>query len=201
MISCEITPEMMDQLADKQWVVANQLWTEDELIQLKHLALKRWDSGQFQPAKVGRSSEQQRAAQIRSDWTCWVDLKLPEFENLAEKVESLRQNLNQSLYLGINQFECHFARYAEGQFYEEHIDQPRLQSPLHGERVISFVLYLNENWQPGNGGELRLRLNDKEILIEPLWGRLALFRSDTVPHAVLASRTERWSLTGWFRRS
>ncbi|MGZ5280210.1 MAG: hypothetical protein ACXWC9_09720 [Pseudobdellovibrionaceae bacterium] len=29
---------------------------------------------------------------------------------------------------------------------------------------------------------------------------MVLFRSDTVPHAVMKSLKERWSLTGWFRR-
>jgi len=196
MIPCET----LHKLAETEWVFWDHLWTQDELLALKKLALEKWSSGEFQPAKVGRSSEQQRAAQIRSDWTSWADLQDPRLQSFASQIENLQKLLNENLYLGIKQFECHFARYAEGQSYEEHIDQPRLKSFLHGERVISFVLYLNENWQEKDGGQLSLRHTSTEILVEPRWGRLVLFRSDTVPHAVLASKAERWSLTGWFRR-
>ncbi len=198
MISCDT----LDHLQSRQWAQVPDFFTEEELQSLKKSALLRWEKGLFQPAQVGRSQERQRAAQIRSDWTCWIDLQDPTLSFFSEKIAALMRELNQQFFLGIRSFECHFARYAEGQFYEEHIDQSSQASPLHGERVISFVLYLNENWQPGNGGELSIQFpGERALQISPTWGNLVLFRSDTVPHAVLPSKTERWSLTGWFRRS
>ena len=196
MIPCET----LQKLNENHWVLVQNFFTEKELQHLKAEALRRWQKGEFQPAKVGRSQERQTAAEIRSDWISWMDLNLPEFDFFAQAVSQLQSDLNQNFYLGLQTFECHWARYAEGQFYKEHLDQSPVKSRLHGERVISFVLYLNENWQNGDGGELCLRHQPEEIRIQPRWGELVLFRSNTVPHAVLPSRTERWSLTGWFRR-
>lgn len=197
-----ITCETLEQLETRQWALVSDFFSEAELQALKKTAHSRWQNGQFGPAQVGRSQDRKLANQVRSDWTSWLDLTDPEFQWFADKVNELKDELNRSFFLGIRQFECHFARYAEGQFYQEHIDQSPRTSPLHGERVISFVLYLNENWQPGYGGELSIRHPaDSEVRIEPRWGQLALFRSDTIPHAVLPAQRERWSLTGWFRRS
>lgn len=197
MIPCET----LQKLADDHWVLLENPFPDELLQFLKNEAQKSWDQGKFKAAKVGRSTEQQRAAEIRSDWTLWVDLNSEKMALLQAQINEIKNSLNQELYLGLQDFECHFARYAEGQFYDEHIDQPRLKSPLHGERVISFVLYLNQSWKPEDGGQLSLRHLSKEIQILPNWGQMVLFRSDTVPHAVLPAKRERWSLTGWFRRT
>lgn len=203
MINCETLDQLklLEELPKQDWVVLPAYFSENELRDLKTEALRRWTEGHFQPAKVGRSQDQQIAHQIRNDWTSWVNLKDPIFSALFAKVTALTEHFNRNFFLGIREFECHFARYGEGQYYAEHIDQSPSSSPLHGERVVSFVLYLNENWRPGDGGELSLRLNNQETRIEPQWGHLALFLSDTVPHAVLPALKDRWSLTGWFRRS
>jgi SM-20-related protein len=94
--------------------------------------------------------------------------------------------------LGLKDFECHFAIYPENTFYKKHID--RFQQNAH--RVLSFVLYLNENWQKGDGGELGIYPDKEEHIVEPVAGRLILFRSEIL-HEVLLSHKERISLTGW----
>lgn len=196
----KIPCETLHKLAESQWLCWDHLFSEAELLVLQKVAFEKWTQGEFRSAKVGRGSEQQSSAEIRSDSIYWLDLESPFAQSFAQKIQILQEDLNQTLFLGINQFECHFSRYAEGQFYEEHLDQSQKKSRMHGERVISFVLYLNKNWQETHGGQLSLRHLAQDILVDPLWGRIVLFRSDTVPHAVLPSRAERWSLTGWFRR-
>ena len=200
MMTCESLEQAMEQLSEKQWACLSHFFSEKELSQLKASAQTAWNQGQFAPAKVGRSAEQQRAQSIRSDSTLWLDLSDPNYAFLSHKIQALQSTLNQNFFLGLKEFECHFAHYSPGQFYDEHIDQARLQSPLHGERVISFVLYLNSNWSPEDGGQLSIRSQTPFVEIDPVEGRLVLFRSDTVPHAVRPATRERWSLTGWFRR-
>jgi len=195
-----ISIETFQHLNDQDWVLIEGYFPEAVLQNLHQTARKLWQEGSFHAAKVGRSAEQKTETAIRSDWTSWIDLKTSAQQQLALDFANLQNELNRALYLGIQEFECHWARYNEGQFYDRHIDQSPSKSQLHGERVLSFVLYLNPNWQPGDGGELCLFHKDPEIRIEPRWGRIALFRSDTVPHAVMKSQKERWSLTGWFRR-
>jgi SM-20-related protein len=196
-----LSPQQKDQLQNQHWVLIPDLLPEPVLISLKRQAQEWWDQGRFQPAQVGRRSDRQRQEDIRSDWIAWLDLRQDSFADLSSLITSLQQELNRDFFLGIRDFEVHFARYSEGQHYDEHIDQSPKKDLVSGERVISFVLYLNENWQTGDGGELQVRQGQDLIRIEPRWGHLMLFRSDTLPHRVLTARKERWSLTGWFRRS
>ena len=112
-------------------------------------------------------------------------------------MDGLRQALNRGLYLGLEDFECHFALYPPGAFYQKHLDRFRDDD----RRTVSAVLYLNDDWQPQDGGELRLYLPDgAEREVPPLGGSLVLFLSSDFPHEVLPANRERLSLTGWFRR-
>ena len=66
--------------------------------------------------------------------------------------------------------------------------------------MISFVLYLNADWQPGHGGELAIYPPEGEVpllVIPPKMGRLAVFRSELIPHAVLPTAVDRYAITGW----
>jgi len=63
--------------------------------------------------------------------------------------------------------------------------------------VVSMVIYLNPNWQPGDGGELRLYPSDGSVInIAPKAGTLALFLSE-LEHEVLPTLKPRYSITGW----
>lgn len=181
--------------------------TSDDLIPvgLAHRLLaegrQRWRQGQFHEATIGRSTSQQHNPAIRGDNICWIRERMPHTASadFLAWADLLRQTLNQYFFLGLRRQECHFARYAPGAGYAQHIDQHKNT----GFRKLSLVLYLNPDWQPGHGGELCIydpaNPNTEIQRIAPLMGRLALFRSDTVLHAVLPCQTTRWSLTGWFR--
>ena len=149
----------------------------------------------FTPAGIGAGSAHQHQAQIRSDSVYWLK------ENLAA-LDELQRQFNEKLYWGLTHYEYHLAHYAPGQGYQEHIDQPLKQSFFQGERKISFVLYLNQAWQKGDGGEFIYKdSRQNAISVEPLFNRLVFFRSDTVLHSVAPAKKGRWSLTGWMRRS
>ena len=59
-------------------------------------------------------------------------------------------------YLGLQEFEGHAAIYPPGGFYKTHLDQFRGTS----ERSVTAILYLNPGWQPADGGQLRLYLDE-----------------------------------------
>lgn len=119
----------------------------------------------------------------------------PATVRFIEIMEGLMAELNQLLYLSMKDFECHFALYPPGTFYEKHLDQ------FHGsrQRKLSFALYLNPDWVPKHGGSLRLHLPEGITDLAPLAGNLAIFRSDTVMHEVLSTAVNRYSITGWMR--
>jgi len=110
-----------------------------------------------------------------------------------ELIEELMERLKRELFLSLQGYEFHFALYPPGGFYKSHLDQFGARS----NRMISFIIYLNENWQSGDGGELRIHKHDQKIDIEPLMNRTVLFRSDCILHEVLSATKPRRSLTGW----
>eukprot|EP00928_Gymnodinium_smaydae_P018551 TRINITY_DN17060_c0_g1_i1.p2 TRINITY_DN17060_c0_g1~~TRINITY_DN17060_c0_g1_i1.p2 ORF type:complete len:300 (+),score=85.10 TRINITY_DN17060_c0_g1_i1:80-979(+) len=65
-------------------------------------------------------------------------------------------------------------------------------------RTVTCVVYLNPDWKPGDGGELVLcPFLEREVVIPPLMGRAALFRSDRILHRVLPASAERFCFTIW----
>jgi len=97
------------------------------------------------------------------------------------------------------------ATYRKGAEYHCHKDS---YDGEDNQRVLTVLLYLNPNWQPGDGGELRIfgtlqeagrRTLDKGSYVDiaPLCGRLVMFRSRDVWHAVREPREKRWALTLW----
>lgn len=162
---------------------------------------------EFKSAGIGRQIDFQLKATIRSDKIHWIHA---DAENATETtteflqwMESFRVGLNRRLFLGLFDFESHFARYAVGAFYKKHLDafRGRDQGPQPN-RVLSIVLYLNEHWQIESGGELLIYSEDGERVLEkisPVCGRMVIFLSEKFPHEVLPAKCERNSIAGWFR--
>lgn len=67
-------------------------------------------------------------------------------------------------------------------------------------RLISMVFYLNPNWKPEHEGQLRIYRDDSYVDIEPIAGRLAIFKSEGVLHEVTYTHVSRYSLAGWLLR-
>jgi SM-20-related protein len=154
--------------------------------------------GALRPARIGRGANERHADDIRGDSIAWLESPAAGVEReLIERLDALRLELNRELMAGLVDFEGHFARYAAGASYRRHIDR------LSGSdvRVMSAVLYLNEQWSDEDGGQLRLHLHDGGSRdVAPSGGKLVVFRSEQFEHEVLPARRERLSFTGWFRR-
>lgn len=155
-------------------------------------------NNEFHPAKI---SEGERNQKIRGDWIHWWDeiQMTPIQRTIQAKLDQFLHDLNKKFFFNIDHINLHYAFYPEGSFYKIHLDQPQGKS----ERVVTFILYLNSNWTAGDGGELKLYLDDnfKEFeIIEPLFGRVIFFLSHQFYHEVLIAQKPRLSLTGWFRR-
>ena len=157
----------------------------------------RHERGEFQAARIGNECSLQRREDIRGDSTCWiVPPLLPPERTLLEELERLRLELNAQAWLGLFELELHYARYPPGAGYARHVDQPQGSA----QRRVSLVLYLNETWTPGAGGELRIfDAAGRHTDIEPVAGRLVCFLTPGREHAVLATQRERLSISGWFR--
>jgi SM-20-related protein len=158
-------------------------------------------AGRFHPAGIGKGGE--RRTGIRGDEVMWVDGgTAPLAEALQRKeLTALREAINAATYLGLQDFEGHYAAYPAGAGYARHVDRFRDDD----RRVVSLVLYLNDAWESGDGGELCLYAGAGDAApaakLLPAGGTLACFLSERVPHEVLAAQRTRLSFTGWFRRT
>ncbi|RYD49827.1 MAG: 2OG-Fe(II) oxygenase [Verrucomicrobiaceae bacterium] len=169
---------------------------------LKVECADRYNDGSFRHAGVGRGEALQVRKEIRGDEVMWLDPAdaSPHQAAYLSKLEELRLALNQRFFLGLFDFESHFAIYPEGAFYKAHLDRHAGTR----ERVVTVILYLNEDWQPGDGGELKIwttpegRDGSFEI-IEPRMGTVVCFMAEDFWHEVLPATRQRMSITGWFR--
>ena len=181
------------------WAV-NEDWAARPLVTALRETMRRRDAAaEFRAAGVGRGDRRAERPEIRGDRSAWLEetaLSTPE-RTLWEALERLRLGLNRTTLLGLFALEAHYAIYPPGAFYRRHRDAFRDDDA----RVLSWVLYLNADWQARDGGALRIHVSDREPRdVLPVGGTLVCFLSERFEHEVLPATRERLSLTGWFRR-
>ena len=161
-----------------------------------------FEKGDFRRAGVGRGGNLEVREEIRRDHVMWIEPGRTSVEQTAllGTLEDLRLALNRRFFLGLFEFEGHFAIYPEGAFYKPHLDRHAGTS----DRIVTVILYLNPDWQPGDGGELKLwtTADSKEgpfQIIEPRMGTVVCFMAGEFWHEVLPAKKTRMSITGWFR--
>ena len=151
-------------------------------------------------AGIGRGQALVRDRSVRRDKIAWLDGFTEAQAALFGFLDELREGLNQRLFLNLKRFEAHYATYQPGDFYKRHLDSFRGRAS----RVVSLVLYLNDNWSLEDGGELKVfDTRDQEqavALVRPSAGRAVLFLSEEVPHEVLPAQRTRFSIACWFRQ-
>jgi SM-20-related protein len=177
--------------------IQNAFAARDEVRALRECSNARQSRGDFAAARVGGPGTEQRRESIRGDFICWLREPFAPCERvLLGRLEDLRLQLNRDLFLGLFELELHYARYPPGAAYARHVDQPSGSV----QRQVSLVLYLNADWQPSDGGALRIYdADDKHVDVEPLGGRLVCFLTSGREHEVMPARHERHSISGWFR--
>jgi len=160
----------------------------------------------LRPAGIGRAQTAQHDASIRSDSIAWMDGATTTQRAWLDAMELLRCAINRDLFLGLFDYESHYAHYQPKQFYRRHRDafasSDAVANTAHS-RVLSTICYLNDNWQESDAGELVVFDNDEKPLLKvaPLPGTLIVFLSEQFPHEVLPTTVSRFSVAGWFRRS
>lgn len=166
--------------------------------QLAAQCLQARDAGRMKAAGTGSGRTPGLDSAIRGDSIAWLEPgQGAASDQYLALMEALRRQLNRELFLGLDEYESHFAVYAPGAFYRAHLDRFRDDDM----RTVSVVIYLNDDWLPVNGGALRLHPEGEASLdILPEAGRMVMFLSAEMLHEVLPTARERLSLAGWFRR-
>jgi SM-20-related protein len=186
-----------DALVDQGFIVLTQA-LDEEVIAGLYADVRAMQTAAFTAAGTGRQNLQQHDLRVRSDKISWLQANSQATRSYLDFAGQLRHGLNQRLFFGLFDYECHYARYEPGDFYAKHRDAFAGRS----NRILSSVLYLNRDWPPDAGGELLLYAEDETTLlyrVKPEYNTLVLFLSERFPHEVLPAQRQRLSLTGWFR--
>ena len=194
---------MLNGLDQHGWVSMPGCMNHDDSIRLARECQASCDNGDFVSAGVGRGQGLEVRENIRQDRVKWIQPgeESVEQEIYLAKLEGMRLAINERFFLGLFDFEGHFAIYPEGGFYKPHLDR----HAGSGARIVTVILYLNQHWQPGDGGELKLWTTSGSRdgafeLIEPRLGTMVCFMAGDFWHEVMPAVKPRMSITGWFRR-
>ena len=190
--------EMLDTLVAQGWyewpnAVADDLCS-DLLAEVQTLD----EIGALRRAGIGRGDNLQINKDIRRDQIKWLDNSTRAQQDYLKQMANLQYQLNRGLFLGLFEYESHFALYKTGDFYKKHLDSFRGKA----NRMVTTVLYLNPHWQPESGGQLVIyneNSSQQLVKIVPKMGKMVVFMSEQIPHEVLLTQSPRISVTGWFR--
>lgn len=185
----------MDSLSQFDYVVIDNFLSVEVLSNLKTFFKEKELQNKLDKAAVGATGDSKVINEIRGDYTYWLDKSRDENGVLLfEVLDEVKLMINRFCFLSLSDYEFHLALYPEGSFYKKHLDQFKSRN----NRMISMIIYLNENWKNGDGGELKIYPEGKdEKTIKPIENRCILFRSDALYHEVLPTNKPRKSVTGW----
>lgn len=190
--------QAIDALVEQGWYCWPNAIDEQLCLALLHEVEQLNQQGELQQAGIGRGMEHHVNEGIRRDAIHWLERSSPAQGQYVDLMQQLQLELNRQLFLGLFEYESHFALYSAGDFYKKHCDSFRGAT----NRMVTTVTYLNPDWQADWGGELVLyNEQDTEIIanILPKIGSLVLFMSEQLPHEVKPTRQARASIAGWFR--
>lgn len=186
-------------LAADGFAVARDLVPAELVAALSRSAQLCERAGAMTLAGLGRGSARARASAIRQVEARWIEGLDDAERRFLAMAETLRVAINRRLFLGLFDFEAQQLCYPPGGFYARHVDS------LAGERnrVVSLVLYLNEDWRTEHGGQLAIwragadGAPAAEVLPEA--GTLVLMLSEEIPHEARPATRTRRAIAGWFR--
>jgi SM-20-related protein len=148
-------------------------------------------------AGIGDDNHVQQNLLVRSDKIFWLDRTHDDqYENeFFDLMDQFVSYLNRSCYTGITGYEFHYTFYQEGSFYKRHLDQ----FADSDSRQYSMVMYLNQDWKPDDGGELRIYQGNVHQNVAPESGKGVFFKSSELEHEVMPAVRPRLSITGWLK--
>ncbi|MBO1923698.1 2OG-Fe(II) oxygenase [Thiomicrorhabdus sp. 6S3-12] len=192
--------EMLDSLVEQGFYIWDDAIPQALCLALLNEVQQLEQEGEMYKAGIGRGDDHQLKSDVRRDKIKWLDGNTTSQILYLKMMAELQFQINRALFLGLFEYEAHFALYDKGDFYKRHRDSFKGAA----NRILTTVLYLNPEWDKQWGGELLLYPDDDQqqtvlASVTPQIGRLAIFMSENLPHEVLPTQQPRVSIAGWFR--
>ena len=155
-------------------------------------------AGELRTAGVRRGADRTVERETRQDLITWLQREPGTALGAAfDAFAQLGNEVSRSAFLGLGRFDVQLALYpGGGARYVRHRDA--FPGAAGDNRRLTAILYLNPEWEPAHGGQLRLYADEGPVDVEPLLDRLVVFLSERVEHEVLPVQAPRLALTAWF---
>ena len=188
---------LIDSFVDNKVGTAEHFLNATLASHLKNNLLTLYSGQKLHTAGTGNNTLLVQDKQVRGDKIYWLDRAHNDLHenNFFDLMDLFISYLNRTCYTGITGYEFHYTLYESGSFYKKHKDQFRNDDS----RQYSMILYLNEGWAEGDGGELCIYHKDKLQHITPVNGTSVFFKSSDLEHEVLVTQKPRLSITGWLK--
>lgn len=188
---------LIDSYIENKIGIATDFLNESLAKHLKDNLTRCFDQNKFLMAGTGQFDQVEHNHLTRSDQIYWLDRTHDdEYENsFFDLMDLFVAHLNATCYTGIKSYEFHYTLYGAGSFYAVHLDQFR----NNDSRQYSMIMYLNDQWQEQDGGELCIHSQNHIQLISPVNGKSVFFKSNELRHEVLVTHKPRMSITGWLK--
>ena len=185
----KLTDTQLDTFVEDGWIII------DDVFETKALLALQAESG-FINYRDAELTAGIRVSDIRGDRIRWITENFFAGYYYLQSINALAALFNRSLFAGIRHSEAHYACYPVGFGYQWHSDNPAGRD----ERVISAVFYLNDEWEPTDGGALEvIDKHGGHHNVMPVANRLVIFDSD-LQHQVQIAHRQRYSIATWMRR-
>ncbi len=188
---------LINSFIEKKVGIADNFLNTALATSLKDNLIALYDNNQMLSAGTGNLDAISFDKSVRSDKIFWLDRRHNDkSENdFFDLMDEFVSYLNSTCYTGITGYEFHYAMYEKGTFYKKHMDRFRSDSS----RLFSMIMYLNEDWEQSDGGELCIHHADHLQNISPNKGKSIFFKSNELLHEVLVTQKPRMSITGWLK--
>jgi SM-20-related protein len=188
---------LIDSYIDHKVGVTENFLSDQLASDLKKNLIRLFGNKEMHAAGTGNDAVAAQNKSVRGDIIYWLDREHNDpFENsFFDLMDDFVSHLNRTCYTGITGYEFHYTLYDAGSFYKKHIDQFRNDKS----RQYSMIMYLNEGWAEGDGGELCVYHDGVGETISPMNGKSVFFKSSELEHEVLLVNKPRMSITGWLK--
>eukprot|EP01083_Nonionella_stella_P000758 2169_1 len=194
------------------FLVKDGVFGEEKALRIHASMVNFASSGSLKKAAMLHQSQSGRknweAHSLRGDNICWIrqtDDSVPsEIREVWQFFDGFRERLNSATEFNSQKMQLQCAHYpGGGARYVRHVDAP---PPTDGKaapsaRRLTLLYYANPTWRAADGGQLRVFVptpnGEKQRDIPPKGDRLVAFWSSWLPHEVLPSSSDRYSLTAW----
>lgn len=193
-----LTPTDIDELNNQHFVIKDNVFID--IIDSKTLitdCLPYFEKDAIS-GKMGQREEKWQNNNIRGDKIWWINdsTEIPKsLSSLVQMIKKLQIELNESTNLNSQFTQSHLTCYpGNNTGYIRHLDAT---TKSHSNRKLTCLFYLNQDWKPGDGGELMIYGDNKNIKVRPISNRLLIFQSGCVEHQVLSTLVPRYAFTLW----